>query len=158
MALSPEEIYKICDSRLRSRQTMLARAEAAVRKAMDAASATSAPAGAAGGGKGGRKSDRTQKAAIMLAMATKQRDEALKWLEVFKRLDSVFPEKTTNEGFVASLIYGNGMSQQDVCRFCNCSRQTVRRRQDRYVNYCAMIASQYGLIMEVGEDEPDQQE
>ena len=88
----------------------------------------------------------------MLAMAEKQRDDALKWLEVFKKLDAVFPERSTNEGFVASLIYGNGMSQQDVCRFCNCARQTVRRRQDRYVNYCAMIASSYGLIIK---DEPD---
>ena len=152
MAMTPEEIYKLCDSKLRSRRTMLAKAEAMVRKAMDAVGSTSSPAGGTGGGKGSRKSDRTQKAAIMLAMAEKQRDDALKWLEVFKKLDSVFPERSTNEGFVASLIYGNGMSQQDVCRFCNCARQTVRRRQDRYVNYCAMIASSYGLIMK---DEPE---
>lgn len=152
MAMTPEEIYKLCDSKLRSRRTMLAKAEAMVRKAMDAVGSTSSPTGGTGGGKGSRKSDRTQKAAIMLAMAEKQRDDALKWLEVFKKLDSVFPERSTNEGFVASLIYGNGMSQQDVCRFCNCARQTVRRRQDRYVNYCAMIASSYGLIMK---DEPE---
>lgn len=151
MAMTPEEIYKLCDSKLRSRRTMLAKAEAMVRKAMDAVGVTSSPGGGTGG-KGSRKSDKTQKAAIMLAMAEKQRDDALKWLEVFKKLDSVFPERSTNEGFVASLIYGNGMSQQDVCRFCNCARQTVRRRQDRYVNYCAMIASSYGLIMK---DEPD---
>ena len=148
MAMSPEEIYRLCDRKLRMRQTMLAKAEAAVRKAMDAVGATSSPSGGSGG-KTRAKSDKTQKAAIMLATAEQQRDEALKWLEVFKKLDTVFPEKTTNEGFVASLIYGNGMSQQDVCRFCNCARQTVRRRQDRYVNYCAMIASSYGLIIEV---------
>lgn len=152
MAMTPEEIYKLCDSKLRSRRTMLAKAEAMVRKAMDAVGVTSSPGGGTGGSKGSRKSDKTQKAAIMLAMAEKQRDDALKWLEVFKKLDAVFPERSTNEGFVASLIYGNGMSQQDVCRFCNCARQTVRRRQDRYVNYCAMIASSYGLIMK---DEPD---
>lgn len=151
MAMTPEEIYKLCDSKLRSRRTMLAKAEAMVRKAMDAVGVTSS-SGGGNGGKGSRKSDKTQKAAIMLAMAEKQRDDALKWLEVFKKLDAVFPERSTNEGFVASLIYGNGMSQQDVCRFCNCARQTVRRRQDRYVNYCAMIASSYGLIMK---DEPD---
>ena len=146
-AMTPEDIYKLCDSKLRSRRTMLAKAEAMVRKAMDAVNATSSPSGGVGGGKGSRKSDKTGKAAVMLAMATKQRDDALKWLEVFKKLDAVFPERSTNEGFVASLIYGNGMSQQDVCRFCNCSRQTVRRRQDRYVNYCAMIASSYNLII-----------
>lgn len=156
MAMSPEEIYRLCDSKLRQRGTMLARADAAVRRAMEAAGASSSP-GVSAAGKGGRKSDRTQKAAILLATATHQRDEALKWLEVFRKLDSVFPEKTTNEGFIASLIYGNGMSQQDVCRFCHCARQTVRRRQDRYVNYCAMIASSYGLIMEVDGDEQDQQ-
>lgn len=156
MAMSPEEIYRLCDTKLRQRRTMLAKAEAAVRRAMDAAGSIASPSGSGrGGGRGGRKSDRTQKAAILLAAATQQRDEALKWLEVFRRLDSVFPEKTTNEGFVASLIYGNGMSQQDVCRFCHCARQTVRRRQDRYVNYCAMIASSYGLIMEVEDDVPD---
>lgn len=152
MAMTPEEIYKLCDSKLRSRRTMLAKAEAMVQKAMDQVGVTSSPSGGTGGGKGSRKSDKTQKAAILLAMAEKQRDDALKWLEVFKKLDAVFPERSTNEGFVASLIYGNGMSQQDVCRFCNCARQTVRRRQDRYVNYCAMIASSYGLIMK---DEPE---
>lgn len=152
MAMTPEEIYKLCDSKLRSRRTMMAKAEAMVQKAMDMVGVTSSPSGGTGGGKGSRKSDKTQKAAIMLAMAEKQRDDALKWLEVFKKLDAVFPERSTNEGFVASLIYGNGMSQQDVCRFCNCARQTVRRRQDRYVNYCAMIASSYGLIIK---DEPD---
>ena len=152
MAMTPEEIYRLCDSKLRSRRTMLAKAEAMVQRAIDAVGVTSSPSGGAGGGKGSRKSDKTGKAAVMLAMATKQRDDALKWLEVFKKLDSVFPERSTNEGFVASLIYGNGMSQQDVCRFCNCARQTVRRRQDRYVNYCAMIASSYGLIMK---DEPE---
>lgn len=149
MAMSPEEIYRLCDRKLRERRTMLAKAEAAVQRAMDAAGSISSPGGTVNGsGRGGRKSDCTQKAAILLATATRQRDEALKWLEVFRKLDDVFPEKTTNEGFVASLIYGNGMTQQDVCRFCNCARQTVRRRQDRYVNYCAMIASSYGLIME----------
>lgn len=155
MAMTPEEIYKLCDRKLRSRRTMLARAEAAVRKAMDAVGVTSSPMGGTGGGKGSRKSDKTQKAAILLAMAEKQRDDALKWLEVFKKLDTVFPERS-NEGFVASLIYGNGMSQQDVCRFCNCARQTVRRKQDRYVNYCAIIASSYGLINRDTETETDQ--
>lgn len=151
MALSPDEIYKLCDRKLRQRRTMLEKAEAAVRKAMDTVRAGSSVTASAGGGKGGRKSDRTGRAAVILAMAERQREDALKWLEVFKKLDEVFPERSTNEGFVASLIYGNGMSQQDVCRFCNCSRQSVRRRQDRYVNYCAILASNYGLIIE--EDE-----
>ena len=157
MAISPEEIYRICDSKLRQRRTMLAKAEAAVRRAMEAAGSISAPGMSSTGARGSRRSDRTQKAAILLASAEKQREDALKWGEVFKKLDAVFPEKTTNEGFMASLIYGNGMSQQDVCRFCNCTRQTVRRRLDRYVNYCAMIASSYGLIMEVETDGDDQQ-
>ena len=130
----------------------MAKAEAMVQKAMDSVGVTSSPSGGVGGSKGSRKSDKTGKAAVMLAMANKQLDDARKWLEVFKKLDAVFPERSTNEGFVASLIYGNGMSQQDVCRFCNCARQTVRRRQDRYVNYCAMLASSYGLIIK---DEPD---
>lgn len=155
MSLSPSEIYELCDRKLRQRETMLAKAEAAVRRAMDAVGTGSSPAGGAGGGKGRKKTDRTGKAAVLLALATKQRDDALKWLEVFKKLDEVFPEKTTNEGFVASMIYGNGMSQQDVCRFCNCSRQSVRRRLDRYVNYCAIIASRYGLIDEEKENVPD---
>lgn len=154
MAMTPEEIYKLCDRKLRNRRTMLTKAEAMVRKAMDQVGITSSPAGGGtGGGKGSRKSDKTQKAAILLAMAEKQRDDALKWMEVFKKLDAVFPERTS-EGFVASLIYGNGMSQQDVCRFCGCARQTVRRKQDRYINYCAIIASRYGLIIQ--DDETDQ--
>ena len=146
MTMTPEDVYQLCDRKLRARRTMLQKAEAAVRRAMEAAGSISSPGAGTGGGKTNRTSDRTQRAALLLAAAETQRDEALKWEAVFKKLDAVFPEKTTNEGFVASLIYGNGMSQQDVCRFCNCARQTVRRRQDRYVTYCALIASRYGLI------------
>ena len=78
--------------------------------------------------------------------ATKKALEtAQKWDAVFRKLDAIFPENTS-EGFVASLMYGNGMSQDDVCRFTHCARVTVRRRRDRYVIYAATLAATMGLI------------
>lgn len=145
MGMTPQEIYGYVDRKLRDRWTMREKAEAAVRRAIEDANRSRSTIGGVPGGKGGRKSNPTQKAALILAAAEKQRDDALKWEEVFRKLDTMFPEKS-NEGFIAGLIYGNGMSQQDVCRFCKISRQTVRRRIDRYVNYAALVAAGYGLI------------
>ena len=63
-------------------------------------------------------------------------------------MDEIFPVEDSNEGFVASMLYGNGMSQADLARFTGCSRQTIRMRQDRYVIRCAFLAAQAGLIRE----------
>lgn len=145
MAMNPDEIYQIVDRKLRDRNRIIAMADAALERAMEYATGGSTPV-IGSGRKGGNTESRTQRAAIMLATAEEQVQEARKWAEVFRRLDKVFPAKTTNEGFVASLIYGNGMSQQDVCRFCKCDRKTVRRRQDRYIHHAALLAASYGLI------------
>lgn len=152
MSMTPTEIYGFVDRKLRSRWTMREKAEAEVRRAMEEVNRSRNTIGGVPGGRGGRKSDPTQKAALILAAAEKKRDEALKWEEVFKKLDTMFPEKS-NEGFIAGLIYGNGMTQQEVCRFCKISRQTVRRRIDQYVNYAALVAAGYGLIPRADEKE-----
>ena len=143
--MTPTETYGFIEKKLRNRWTMKERAEAAVARAVEAAGKRRSAMDGTPGGRGGRKSDPNQKAAIILAEAERQRDEALKWEEVFRKVDRMFPEKSS-EGFIASLIYWNGMTQQEVCRFCKISRQTVRRRIDRYVNYTALVAAGYRLI------------
>ena len=80
--------------------------------------------------------------------AEKKLENARKWIAVFQKMDEIFPVEDSNEGFVASMIYGNGMSQADLARFTGCSRQTIRVRQDRYVIRCAFLAAQAGLIRE----------
>lgn len=148
--MTPTEIYGYVDRKLRNRWTMVQQAEKAVQRALEEVNKSGGMPGGVTGGKGRRISNPTQKAALILAAAEKKRDEALKWMEVFRRLDAMFPEKSS-EGFIASMIYGNGMTQQEVCKFCKISRQTVRRRLDRYVNYCGMVAASYGLIPQAEE-------
>ena len=113
-------------------------------RAREKAKATNAPTGEGCGSKG-RTSDRTGRAAVAVVSAEKQLEKVMMWLHVFETVDLIFPEDSS-EGFVAGLIYGNGMSQQDVCRFTGCTRATVRRRLDRYIYRCALIAAADGLI------------
>ena len=122
---------------------MQQRAEEKLERARAKASLSGTP-GEGGGGKG-RTSDRTGRAAVAIVNAERQLEKVMRWIHVFETVDNIYPEDS-NEGFVAGLIYGNGMSQQDVCRFTGCTRTTVRRRLDRYIFRCALIAAADGLI------------
>lgn len=146
MAMLPAGIYAQVENRLKSRWTAIEKAEQALEKARDKARAGGGvPVGVSGSGKRNVKS-RVERMAILVVSAEKTLETAWKWDAVFRKMDEIFPPDTTNEGFVASLMYGNGMSQEDVCRFTHCARQTIRRRRDRYINYCALLAAHEGLI------------
>ena len=148
MSVIPEAVYRAVERRLRQRGKLIRKAEEAVAKARARATDISAPTGGTGGGKGGTPGSRVERGALNILRAERRLDTAMKWETVFRKMDALYPAKTTNEGYVASMIYGNGMSQADLARFSGCSRQTVKLRQDRYIIRCAFLAAQAGLIRE----------
>ena len=148
MNMIPEAVYRLIEKRLRQRGRMIRKAEEAVARARARATDISAPGGAAGNGpKGGKPESRVERGVIAIARAEKRLEKALKWESVFRRMDEIYPEDS-NEGYVAGMIYGNGMSQAELARLSGCSRQTVKLRQDRYVIRAAFLAAAAGLIRE----------
>ena len=160
MSVIPDVAYQIVEKRLRQRGKQLKKAEEAVRRARERATDTSAPAGNTGGGRGRNTSSRVERGALNVIRAEKRLEYVRRWEAVVRKVDEVYPPDDSSEGFVASMIYGNGMSQADLARAGGCSRQTVKLRQDRYVIRAAFLAAQAGLIREeVSESgDPDQAE
>lgn len=156
MGLIPNQLYEELESKIRTRWTILSDARMELEKARAKAYDTSAPIGGGGGGKSSGHSSRTERAAMNLMKAEKKFALAVKWDGVFQQIDRVFPDDTS-VGFTASLLYGNGMSQEDVCRATGASRQTVRRCRDKYIINVAIIAAGKGLIEveEIGQDDPE---
>ena len=146
MSLIPEAVYEAVEKKLRQRDSMTRKAEEAVTRARARATDISAPTGA-GGGRGGMPGSRTERGALAIVRAEKRLERARAWEKVFRKMDEIYPEDT-NEGYVASMIYGNGLSQAELARIGGCSRQTVKLRQDRYVIRAAFLAAQAGLIRE----------
>ena len=96
-------------------------------------------------GSGAQSRSKTERAAISVVRAEKRLETARMWESVFLRMDKIFPENST-EGYVAGMVYGNGISQAELARISGCSRQTIKLRQDRYVIRLALLAAQAGLI------------
>jgi DNA-directed RNA polymerase specialized sigma24 family protein len=147
MSIIPETVYQAVEKKLRQRGKTLRRAEEALARARARATDISAPAGAGGGGKGGMPGSRTERGALAVIRAEKRMEKALAWERIWKQMDRIFPTDT-NEGYVAGMIYGNGLSQAELARISGCSRQTVKLRQDRYIIRAAFLAAQAGLIRE----------
>lgn len=143
----PEAVYRVVEKKLRQRDRILGRAEEALMRAREKATDISAPSGAVNGPKGGKPGSRTERGALAVVRAERRVATARKWMAVFREMDRVYPPES-NEGYVAGMIYGNGMSQAELARASGCSRQTVKLRQDRYVIRCAFLAAQAGLIRE----------
>ena len=142
------EAYRAVEVRLRKRWTMRQKAEEALARARAKAVNISAPSGpGSSGGKGSKSGSRTERGALAVVRAEKRLETVRRWEAVFRKMDQIFPEDT-NEGFVIGMIYGNGMTQAELARMCECSRQTVKMRQDRYVIRAAFLAAQMGLIRE----------
>ena len=148
MGVIPETVYRLVEKRLRGRGKLVRKAEEAVARARARATDISAPSGGAGNGrKGGRPESRVERGVIAITRAEKRLEKARRWEAVFRKMDEIYPADS-NEGYVAGMIYGNGMSQADLARFSGCSRQTVKLRQDRYVIRAAFLAAAAGLIRE----------
>ena len=148
MSVIPETVYQLVEKRLRGRGKQIRKAEEAVARARAKATDISAPRGSASGGsKGGKPESRVERGVIAIARAERRLEKIRRWENVFRKMDEIFPPES-NEGYVASMIYGNGMSQADLARVSGCSRQTIKMRQDRYVIRAAFLAAQAGLIRE----------
>lgn len=148
MNMIPEVVYRAVEKKLRKRWNLVEKAEEALARAVAKATDISAPSGETGGGqKGGIPGSRTERGAMIILRAEKRLEIAKKWENVFRKIDEIYPPDS-NEGYVAGMIYGNGMSQADLARYSRCSRQTVKLRQDRYVIRTAFLAAQAGLIRE----------
>lgn len=147
MGLIPDTVYLTVEKKLRQREKALRRAEEAVARAKARATDISAPAGAGSGGKGGTPGSRTERGALAILRAETRLERVMAWEKVWKQMDKIYPEDT-NEGYVTSMIYGNGLSQAELARISGCSRQTVKLRQDRYIIRAAFLAAQAGLIRE----------
>lgn len=148
MGVISEDVYQMVEKKLRQRGRMVRKAEEALMRARARATDISAPSGPRSGPKGGKPESRTERGAIAVVRAEKRLSTVLKWEEVFRQMDEIYPPKDSNEGYVAGMIYGNGISQAELARLCGCSRQTVRIRQDRYIIRAAFLAAQAGLIRE----------
>jgi len=148
MGVIPEAVYRLVEKRLRGRGKQIRKAEEAVARARAKATDISAPSGSASGSsRGGKPESRVERGVIAIARAERRLEKVRKWETVFRKMDEIFPPES-NEGYVAGMIYGNGMSQADLARFSGCSRQTIKIRQDRYVVRAAFLAAQAGLIRE----------
>ena len=147
MDMIPDSVYEHIERMLRRRKNLVRKAGESLARARAKATDIQAPGGGGITGKGGLKTSRTEKGAMALIRAEKRYQNAMKWMDVFRRMDEIFP-KDSPEGQTAALIYGLGTRQSEVARICGCSRQTIRTRQDRYVIRCAFVAAGMGLIRE----------
>lgn len=157
MNLIPDTVYRAVEKKLRQRGKMLQKAEESFARAKAAATDISAPSGPGSGAKG-QVSSRTERGALNMIRAEKKLEKARAWEKVFRKMDRIYPADS-NEGYVASMIYGNGMSQAELARIGKCSRQTVKMRQDRYIVRAAFLAASAGLIgegvKECGDADPE---
>lgn len=143
----PESVYRLVEKKLRDRWELVPRAELRLYNAQARATAPGASAPSKNRpGSGSHRPDRMEQLAAAVIQAEADLEQARKWLHVFSLMDRVFPFESTQEGYVAGLMYGNGMNQEEICRFTHCERKAVRRRRDTYVCHCALIAASEGLI------------
>lgn len=154
MAMIPENIYQACERKLRQRGKLvsnameqLERARAGVRSS--GGTSLSEEAAKMPGvdpstihGKGGRNSAED---AVMNELAAEENlTKAAKWEQVFCQLDEEFAG--TLEEKIAVMILRKGIEQKDVAYKLRMDRQTIRRRYDKYITYCALLACENGLL------------
>lgn len=90
------------------------------------------------------RGDQVERSALSIIQAEAAMCTALKWAEVFSRLDEIFAGKPEAE--VAEAIYQKHKQQNDVAKALHYDRQSIRRYRDVYVCHCALLAAEKGLI------------
>lgn len=158
MAVIPREIYDACEEKLYQRAQLVNKASERLMYARSKAYAygSSMPAPLspeiakrpgvnpnAIHGSGGA-CDQVERSAFAIIQAEAELCTALKWAEVFSRLDEIFAGKPEAE--IADAIYTKHKQQKDVAEAMHYDRQSVRRFRDTYVCHCALLAAQKGLI------------
>ena len=139
----PATIYQMIDKKLRRRETLKQRAEARLERAKMKAGSNGLLVGPAGRHRS--TADPTGRHATSIAAAENYLKRTMQWLNVFEAVDRIYPD-STDEGAAARMIYGKGMSQQEVCAATGCTRSTIRRRVDSYIFRVALLAAAEGLI------------
>ena len=154
MAILPKAVYRQTEKQLRDRWKMLPRARQKLYRAQQQVySVHGAQADFSGGSHPGN-ADRLSAGALRILQAEEDVQRAEAWMDVFRMMDRTFPFESTSEGLVAGLLYGNGMTVEEVCRATGSKRTTVIHRRDNYVCHCALFAAAAGLI-QIREDEHD---
>lgn len=158
MAVIPREIYDACEEKLYQRAKLVQAASERLMFARSKAYAISSPMPApldektakrkgvnpnAIHGSGGA-SDQVERRAFAIIQAEADLCTALKWAEVFSRLDEIFAGKPEAE--IADAIYTRHKQQKDVAEQMHYDRQSIRRFRDSYVCHCALLAAEKGLI------------
>lgn len=158
MAVIPRQVYDDCERALyrrtdlvssASERLMIARSRAyAVGSTMpaalspDLAKLPGINPNAIHGSSG--KGDQVERAAFAIIQAEANLCKALKWAEVFSRLDEIFKGKPEAE--IAEAIYTKHIQQKTVAEAMHYDRQSIRRLRDSYVCHCALLAAEKGLI------------
>ena len=154
----PRRVYDAVEARLYQRRTLVARAAEKLLQVRQKASSVGVkipealppkiqkrrganPAAIHGKG---ATSDPTESAAFAIIQAEAALCTALKWEEVFSRLDEIFAGKPEAE--IAEAIYQQRRQQKDVAVLMHYDRQSIRRYRDTYVCHCALLAAEKGLI------------
>lgn len=158
MAVIPRQVYDDCERMLYQRAELVKRASERLMFARSQATSLPSPMPEALSpeiakrpgvnpngihGSGGRN-DQVERAAFAIIRAEAELCTALKWAEVFSRLDEIFTGKP--EADIADAIYTNHKQQKTVAESMNYDRQSIRRLRDSYVCHCALLAAEKGLI------------
>jgi len=148
--------YRICEAKLRRRLELVPLAAEELRDAREWAHAVKGQAfDAAGGGRGTPGGDGIERRAISVTEAEERLRSALRWDEVMRRLERLYPAGT-REGRAAWLLYGwktgSPLTLERTARLMGVSVVTVRRYRDTYLIACALLAAEAGLIR-IQEDE-----
>lgn len=158
MAVIPRQVYDDCERFLYGREDLVRRASERLMLARSRAYSVGAsmpeplppelaklpgvnPNAIHGSGGAG---DQVERAAFAVIQAEAELCTALKWAEVFSRLDEIFKGKP--EADIADAIYTQHMQQKTVAESMHYDRQSIRRLRDSYVCHCALLAAEKGLI------------
>lgn len=169
MAVIPREVYDACEEKLYRRADLVAKASERLMFARSQAYSVShsvpdalPPKAMKNRGVNpnairakGSKGDQVERAAFAIIQAEADLCTALKWAEVFSRLDEIFAGKPEAE--IAEAIYQQGQQQKTVAAAMHYDRQSVRRMRDSYVCHCALLAAERGLITIQGETDDNAQ-
>lgn len=158
MAVIPRQVYDDCERKLYQRADLVKDASEKLMRARSIAYSLRSsmpepltpelakrpgvnPNGIHGSGGSG---DQVERAAFAIVQAEAELCTALKWAEVFSRLDEIFAGKP--EADIAEAIYIRHKQQKTVAEEMHYDRQSIRRLRDSYVCHCALLAAEKGLI------------
>ena len=145
MAVIPRKLYAFIEKKLFEQPYEAARAAAeALIERREQALCVKSPGSENSGGKTNAVSNRVQDGVLRVIAAEEDLSTASRWACVLTRLGEIF--EGTKVAEVAALYYGEKMTEAEIARSKNISRQTVRGRRDEYVVRAALLAAEGSLV------------